>query len=62
MTKAEVAQRIASNLSRVRDRIAEVKRDQRKRGRFLGRTAPFGRRVEDDKLVPGRRSKLPSAR
>ena len=32
---------------RTRERIAEVKRDQRIRGRFLGGTAPFGWRVGD---------------
>jgi putative DNA-invertase from lambdoid prophage Rac len=32
---------------RTRERIAEVKRDQRTRGRFLGGSAPFGWRVGD---------------
>jgi putative DNA-invertase from lambdoid prophage Rac len=32
---------------RTRERISEVKRDQRKRGRFLGGAAPFGWRVGD---------------
>ena len=32
---------------RTRERIAEVKRDQRGRGRFLGGSAPFGWRVGD---------------
>ncbi len=33
---------------RTRERIAEVKRDQRKRGRYLGGTPPFGWRVSED--------------
>jgi putative DNA-invertase from lambdoid prophage Rac len=33
---------------RTRERIAEVKRDQRTRGRYLGGTPPFGWRVGDD--------------
>jgi putative DNA-invertase from lambdoid prophage Rac len=33
---------------RTRERIAEVKSDQRKRGRYLGGIAPFGWRVGDD--------------
>ena len=38
---------------RTRERIAEVKRDQRKRGRYLGGRAPFGWRVGDDgELLP----------
>jgi putative DNA-invertase from lambdoid prophage Rac len=39
---------------RTRERIAEVKADQRKRGRFLGGTVPFGYRLGDDsgELVP----------
>ena len=38
---------------RIRDRITEVKRDQRQRGRYLGGTPPFGWRVSDDgALVP----------
>jgi putative DNA-invertase from lambdoid prophage Rac len=37
---------------RTRERIAEVKRDQRQRGRYLGGTPPFGWRVgEDGELV-----------
>jgi putative DNA-invertase from lambdoid prophage Rac len=32
---------------RTRERIAEVKRDQRQRGRYLGGTAPWGYRVGD---------------
>src|ERR1700753_2015154 len=37
---------------RTRERIAEVKRDQRQRGRYLGGTPPFGWRVgEDSELV-----------
>jgi putative DNA-invertase from lambdoid prophage Rac len=30
---------------RIRERIADVKRDQRSRGRYLGGTVPFGYRV-----------------
>ena len=38
---------------RTRERITEVKADQRRRGRFLGGTTPFGFRVgEDGDLVP----------
>ena len=38
---------------RTRERITEVKRDQRHRGRFLGGTLPFGFKVGDDgDLVP----------
>jgi putative DNA-invertase from lambdoid prophage Rac len=33
---------------RIRERIAEVKRDQRTRGRFLGGTVPFGYQVGAD--------------
>ena len=37
---------------RTRERITEVKRDQRQRGRYLGGTVPFGwRRGEDGALV-----------
>jgi putative DNA-invertase from lambdoid prophage Rac len=38
---------------RTRERIIEVKADQKKRGRFLGGTAPFGfRKGDDGELVP----------
>jgi DNA invertase Pin-like site-specific DNA recombinase len=38
---------------RIRERITEVKQDQRKRGRHLGGTAPFGFAVgTDGMLVP----------
>src|SRR3954449_12777723 len=37
---------------RIRERIADVKRDQRTRGRFLGGTVPFGFRLgEDGELI-----------
>jgi putative DNA-invertase from lambdoid prophage Rac len=38
---------------RTRERVAEMKRDQQQRGRFLGGKVPFGYRVADDgALVP----------
>lgn len=38
---------------RTRERVAEMKKDQRQRGRFLGGKVPFGYRVsEDGELVP----------
>jgi DNA invertase Pin-like site-specific DNA recombinase len=36
---------------RTRERITEVKRDQRQRGRFLGGIAPYGWRAEDGDLI-----------
>ena len=33
---------------RTRERVAETKRDQRQRGRYLGGTPPFGWRVGED--------------
>ena len=36
---------------RIRERIADVKRDQRSRGRFLGGRRPFGYRITDDGLL-----------
>jgi DNA invertase Pin-like site-specific DNA recombinase len=36
---------------RIRERIADVKRDQRQRGRYLGGSVPFGFRVADGDLV-----------
>ena len=33
---------------RIRERITDVKRDQRQRGRYLGGRIPFGYRVDDD--------------
>jgi putative DNA-invertase from lambdoid prophage Rac len=33
---------------RIRERITDVKRDQRQRGRYLGGRIPFGFRVDDD--------------
>lgn len=32
---------------RIRERITDVKRDQRQRGRYLGGRVPFGYRVDD---------------
>jgi putative DNA-invertase from lambdoid prophage Rac len=41
---------------RIRERIADVKRDQRARGRFLGGSVPFGYRLnENGELVPEER-------
>jgi putative DNA-invertase from lambdoid prophage Rac len=38
---------------RIRERIGQVKADQKSRGRFLGGTVPFGYRLgDDDELVP----------
>jgi putative DNA-invertase from lambdoid prophage Rac len=38
---------------RIRERIAEVKRDQKTRGRFLGGTVPFGYRLDEKgELIP----------
>ena len=33
---------------RIRERITDVKRDQRQRGRYLGGRVPFGYRVDDE--------------
>lgn len=44
---------------RIRERIAEVKRDQKKRGRFLGGVVPFGYLLnENGQLVPEPRQQL----
>jgi DNA invertase Pin-like site-specific DNA recombinase len=37
---------------RTRERITDVKQDQKRRGRFLGGTVPFGWRLSDGELVP----------
>jgi DNA invertase Pin-like site-specific DNA recombinase len=38
---------------RIRERVTQVKRDQRQRNRYLGGIVPFGFRVgEDGRLVP----------
>ena len=37
---------------RIRERVAQVKADQRERGRYLGGKVPFGFRVDGDGLVP----------
>src|SRR5215217_7562807 len=37
---------------RIRERISDVKRDQRQRGRFLGGSAPFGYRVDEATSYP----------
>jgi putative DNA-invertase from lambdoid prophage Rac len=48
---------------RTRERITEVKRDQRQRGRFLGGTAPFGwRKGKDGALVEVPRQQAAIAR
>jgi len=36
---------------RIRERITDVKRDQRQRGRYLGGRIPFGYRVDDGTLI-----------
>ena len=40
---------------RTRERITQVKADQRQRGRYLGGKVPFGYRVEFDPPVPGKK-------
>ena len=48
---------------RTRERITEVKRDQKQRGRFLGGTAPFGyRKGRDGELVEVPRQQVAIAR
>ena len=48
---------------RTRERITEVKKDQRERGRFLGGTAPFGyKKGRDGALVPVPRMQAAIAR
>jgi len=43
----------ASNRDPIRERVTQVKRDQRQRNRYLGGIVPFGFRVGDDgSLVP----------
>jgi putative DNA-invertase from lambdoid prophage Rac len=37
---------------RIRERISQVKADQKSRGRFLGGTVPFGYRLVDGELAP----------
>jgi DNA invertase Pin-like site-specific DNA recombinase len=36
---------------RMRERIADVKRDQKQRGRYLGGSIPFGYRLGDDRTL-----------
>jgi DNA invertase Pin-like site-specific DNA recombinase len=36
---------------RIRERIADVKRDQKQRGRYLGGSIPFGYRLGDDRSL-----------
>jgi len=40
---------------RIRERISDVKRDQKARGRYLGGAVPFGFKVEDGQLVEDER-------
>jgi DNA invertase Pin-like site-specific DNA recombinase len=47
---------------RTRERIAEVKRDQRSRGRFLGGRVPFGWQREGGDLVPVEEQRVAIAR
>jgi len=37
---------------RIRERIADVKRDQKTRGRFLGGSRPFGWQIAADGSLP----------
>ncbi len=52
-TPSELAAFAEAERDRVRERIGQVKADQKARGRYLGGKVPFGfRRGDDGELVP----------
>ncbi len=52
-TPSELAAFTAAERDRIRERIGQVKADQKARGRYLGGKVPFGcRRGDDGEVVP----------